>query len=364
MTMSDNNIFTNSGCLTEKALQSYLENTLSETENRQVRAHIQHCELCRDALEGYNNMPNKSVIKPLNEKVYAGIDQLNEKALSDQNNKKRRIYLISSIAATLIIGMAVWVTLRMDNYLASQYYAEYHAGKTPLDQHNLQLQQFDGDYHPAVQSREGTEIAYAASNDGKPAKVERVAKEPPQPLKTGQLAEAITPESQKSAKKQASGAITQNRLARSETIADVAMEEDNAGPPPSSEISSEVPHREKIQKMIDNPDIVAYKAPMMNGFENIEEIKRYIAREYIDQLTIKERARPLSGVVIQVTVTTSGRIDGVYVLNAADSYQEQKLRYIILNAPNWEPAEKFGEKEASLVNIKFESDVDYLAPLN
>jgi len=100
-----NKIFTQSGCLTLVALEKYSSGDLPIKDQKIIQAHIDKCNLCADALEGLELLPdkensNKTIIeinKSLNEKLL----KENTKDLSSIFSGK--LFYFSAAASILIL---------------------------------------------------------------------------------------------------------------------------------------------------------------------------------------------------------------------------------------------------------------------
>jgi len=53
------NLFNASGCLTLDVINRYHSGRLSNKDLEVVRQHMEECEMCRDAVEGYKNLTDQ-----------------------------------------------------------------------------------------------------------------------------------------------------------------------------------------------------------------------------------------------------------------------------------------------------------------
>lgn len=100
-----NELFTSAGCLSLTALGKYIDKMLTEKERKLVEIHISECELCADAIAGTEYIPDSgSLISDINE-----INQNIQTKLQKKKPGKTRLYAITSIAATLLLLLGLFI---------------------------------------------------------------------------------------------------------------------------------------------------------------------------------------------------------------------------------------------------------------
>jgi hypothetical protein len=58
-----NGLFSPGGCLTAKAIRSYLEGTLGINGKMEVEKHLRHCRICSEAVDGFSRHQRKDFLR-------------------------------------------------------------------------------------------------------------------------------------------------------------------------------------------------------------------------------------------------------------------------------------------------------------
>ena len=105
--------FTESGCLNLEALKKYRSSGLSEQEKEIIKAHLEKCELCADALEGLSLISDQEkladIVNEINENLRDNLSGGKEKVA--QKSKTIKIHnrvLYFSIAASVLILIGIF----------------------------------------------------------------------------------------------------------------------------------------------------------------------------------------------------------------------------------------------------------------
>jgi len=93
----------NSNCLTAETINSFLTGRLNTKETESVRKHIDECEFCADAVEGYKNMQLKDTILNTVEQLNREIDKRSVPKEYKLQSFTRKIIAYSSLAASILI---------------------------------------------------------------------------------------------------------------------------------------------------------------------------------------------------------------------------------------------------------------------
>ncbi len=103
-----NKIFTQSGCLTLVALEKYSSGDLPIKDQKIIQAHLDKCNLCADALEGFELLPDK---ENSNKTITEINKSLNEKLLKENTKDLSSIFsgklFYFSAAASILILIGV-----------------------------------------------------------------------------------------------------------------------------------------------------------------------------------------------------------------------------------------------------------------
>ena len=109
MSESDTHIdlFTKSGCLTTEALKGYISDAFSDLEKDRVKNHLDSCELCSDALEGFQLMSDPkeldSIVSEINENLQATLIKDVERTQAKKFKLQNKLYYIAAAASVLIL---------------------------------------------------------------------------------------------------------------------------------------------------------------------------------------------------------------------------------------------------------------------
>ncbi|MBI4930920.1 MAG: tetratricopeptide repeat protein [Bacteroidetes bacterium] len=128
------NIFAHTDCLSEEMLTKYISDKLSSAEKHEVEKHLIDCEMCSDAVEGWQMIYDKkkisNITSELNQKIQTRIDAKEEKKeVKIIFLRQYRTQLAVAASILLVVGL-VWffksnVSMKeMDNAEAEKMFAE------------------------------------------------------------------------------------------------------------------------------------------------------------------------------------------------------------------------------------------------
>ncbi len=104
-------LFEISGCLKQKAIERWVQGTLSREDMKEVEKHISSCDFCRDALEGIKSYSSIDNFKNDIEIIHQNL----EKTLFRGKRKVRSIFLpVISVAASVAIVISVFIIVKTD----------------------------------------------------------------------------------------------------------------------------------------------------------------------------------------------------------------------------------------------------------
>ena len=110
-----NNIETpslNSGCLSAATINNYLAGRLTNEENEYVRKHINECEFCADAVEGYKSIKLKDSLIETVGHLNKDIDKKTETRDYKHIFINRKVLAYSSLAASILILAGLFLFIR------------------------------------------------------------------------------------------------------------------------------------------------------------------------------------------------------------------------------------------------------------
>ncbi len=114
-------LFNQSGCLYFDTLQRYQRKNLNSSERELVENHLNECQLCREALEGFARIPDQVrqqehidfLKKQLLEKI--GQRKVKWAEVSSQRFNRKLVYI--SVAASIAIIMGLFGIFYSDFFL-------------------------------------------------------------------------------------------------------------------------------------------------------------------------------------------------------------------------------------------------------
>ena len=103
-------LFTVSGCLTTETMLKFLDGQLLPEKSSIVQNHLDSCELCKDAMEGFSTVADRpsilTTLESINREIIDKVSQSStQKQLADNNT--RNLWVYGSVAASiaLLIGL-------------------------------------------------------------------------------------------------------------------------------------------------------------------------------------------------------------------------------------------------------------------
>lgn len=106
-------LFNQSGCLSREAILAWLENRLSPSERILMEDHLKGCDLCRDAIEGFERSDASST-----RKMFAGINHgMQQRILKSENKTISRRMKLTMAAAIFLLLLGIFTTVK---FLAPQ----------------------------------------------------------------------------------------------------------------------------------------------------------------------------------------------------------------------------------------------------
>jgi TonB family protein len=129
----------NSNCLTAETINSFLTGRLNTKEMESVRKHIDECEFCADAVEGYKNMQLKDTILNTVEQLNREIDKRSVPKEYKLQSFTRKIIAYSSLAASILILTGLFLLInnlkiRRATIVSDKLFLEKDKQPSPEDQ--------------------------------------------------------------------------------------------------------------------------------------------------------------------------------------------------------------------------------------
>jgi TonB family protein len=361
----------NSNCLSESTINDFLTGKLNSREMKLVRKHIDECEFCADAIEGYKSIQLKdslsNTVKQLNNKIDSRTSQGVYRFLS----VNKRIIAYSSLAASVLILAGLFLLINnlkiQDNKIVTDNLVLKKSEQSvPAEQEAIKKTEpvvaydsftLDADKRiktspeeeilpvtgkSATESYDKSDIMEIAEQEGSiriteteaERKTEKAAyhdtklKEVPAARATeiaglraydkgsGKKMESFTNFSEKEGKARISYSQPQETLtAQTESEQDVLDEE-------------------TVRTMVD--ELPSFENSSFNDF-----------REYIQKkLEYPRRAKKLGiegEVSVRFTIDTTGRVIDAEIINSTDSVLNREALRVVNSSPVWIPGKQDGK---------------------
>lgn len=121
-------LFTPSGCLTLDAINRYHDNRLRQRELQVVKAHLEDCEICSDAVEGYQNLPDRKkqhqILLTLRRKIKSKYSAETFMGTGRRERKLSPRLAYISAAATILIILGIYGIINTDIFQQDNRVAE------------------------------------------------------------------------------------------------------------------------------------------------------------------------------------------------------------------------------------------------
>ncbi len=363
-------LFNASGCLTLDAINRYHSGTLSNKELEEVRQHMEECEMCRDAVEGYKHLTD---LKRQHELVYTLQKTIRGRYLTRPQkmhyNRDRRIHpkmIYISAAATILIILGIFGLLNTDIFHHNDYVAEQiQEEKMESEDRITRIEDPITDAQPVTSPTlpEQSDSVHTSTDNQEPEEPEKKVEiagvrkisdeatpkmddvlaeaaeeielyEPMDTLvidKAGKIA-GVTAEITPVAEKSASG---------------------KAVAAPVKVVSGEMDDETRIESRekggIDTAQI---------SFTTVDEMPQFSVNGYRDfddyihkNLIYPEKAEELGitgKVLIQFIVNQNGQVQDVKAIQMVDSLLDREAIRVVKSSPRWKP----GTKNGRTVNVQ------------
>lgn len=360
-TRQHNHILLNqSGCLTQMACRHYSNNKLSGEFLLVVEEHLRSCEMCRDAVEGMGMIsPNKFRDQTMQENITSVENHVDAYAThykSQQKSKQRRMIYISGLAASIVIIVAILVTIQYDQFSNIELFAEHTVEEVPIDEFSIELAAFEGRFHVPVKdlsdrSEAGFTPTRKNQSDNSPEESETTGNAERKPVENSQR--------QQSAEASGTNQDQRQRTTSQETedeTASIADQPDVITTENNTTDEQQVDNTNDISDKKEAPTINDNSLPAFAGESGTEKFKQYLSAEYFKQQANGDTPKPLAGIKIIGIVNENGKIGEINIENATDTNQERLLRKIVTRSPRWTPAEQNGEKVKQNIEIHFTAE--------
>lgn len=385
--LSSEHLFSVSGCLTENALTLFAHGKLSDSQHVEVEKHIYQCEMCKDSLEGYSlwMQQNLSTSKytagsqsikaspqffasrtaMIRERIRLRVDFHKQVASVKNNRKTKKSFPWMATAATVILFLAVFYIVRVQNIFDKNKLAESTQSKSNAPQELM----FKIDTSP-----EKSEVIAQQIPNLKPQKKQTVAgsikqQEELSIIENDDYTDGVTRVLAPLASSTATEKSNPYAIQPKETITElsplsdkeeIAMQENKAGIVTAETIEKEALEEKEVKmlegvkitskaeraKKTDEVYVMVEKQPMFPGGE--VNLQKFLSENVQYPSFAKENG--IEGtVVVSFVVRKNGKLTDIKVVKSLGGGCDEQAIAAVKAMPRWIPGEQSGRK----VDVRF-----------
>lgn len=318
-------------CLSAQQLKAYVRNLLDNEEKCKVDEHLEKCDFCKDAIEGYayleeNNLETK--VASLNKRIRKQSAKYYFSKGNVRFNKNFHQWIaFASIAASIIIILGTFYYLnyswnRYSKQLAEEYIIKNKAIETASFEKKEAIKQ------PAVVPEKD------------------IVKSPEQPL--GLEKKSSKKQSSKQQKKSALGKEEKTVYDTSENpkgnLEALAIEEAVSEQPKSLKRTKSVARKEQaIQKELEYTQSAPAKQMQETNLSVViapvyKKGEEYLINKIQEKLRINNIDFPDENIVIRFTVTKNGTLQQIRIKTKLGEKEEALLVALLKKHNHWQPA--------------------------
>jgi TonB family protein len=360
------NLFNASGCLTLDAINRYHSGRLSNKDLEIVRQHMEECELCRDAVEGYKHFTNQKrqleLINSLRKKIRSRYSIRPARVLSGRDRRLNPTLTYISAAATILIILGIYGLVntgifRHENYVAGQIKEEEVKSEDQLTQAEKPVSEAQREV-PPERSQQPDTFKYLA-DDQEPELPEETAVI----IRANEMAEKAIPEMDVHLERTVEAMIPNEPMDTVviegvRNVAGVEVETVSVAGASAARKAAALPVKAVSVEM----DVETKKAIEDTGgietntlfFTWVDEMPQFSVNGYQDfndyirkNLKYPENAkeRGVTGkILIQFIVNKYGKVIDVKAIQVVDPLLDQEAIRVVKSSPRWKPGTKNGEK--------------------
>jgi len=358
MKNSLSDLFLSSGCLSERALRGYAAGTLAGEETSAVKAHLEECELCRDAMEGFRDFNDPDQFeKTVNSIRQEVLHTVNKRSLHGYQRQERHIVLYVALAASLLVFAGIYTLWRKPPSTVQQPFS------TVLAENGIEIQVPTG--VTSVPVSEARSIPPPEKNkpiasSHKPITIpEKTASvyHADDPIKKSEGTRGISREYKVEAEKE-----NEERSMAEESKKDMAVS------PVNTEVPKESAWHEKMEKASRSGSRIHTAGPSAedrNLFYSVEEMPmfRHGDVEKFRNFIQKKLRYPyhsaeegIEGIVyVSFVVEPDGKVSNAKIYQGVSPELDKEALRVIMTSPSWQPGRHQGKAVpvAFILPVKF-----------
>jgi protein TonB len=369
-------LFANRSCLSADTIDSFLTGKLSSQEMESVRKHINECEFCADAVEGYKNIQLKDNLSDTVNRLNKKINLRSSRGVNRLMFVNKRIIAYSSLAASILILLGLFLLInnlkiRNNNIVTDNLILKGNKPASPDQKEQskepgslVSFDSFPGEVDSRIKTSPKKEIMAVTSQSE--LKSEKTG------TKDIIKPEAVYDISEKESYKETEEvkyhdiSISEAPVSKADETSGPLMYETSKGRNKAGLARKEYSRpRELSVDQMQSDEYVMYDQAMtmmtdeLPGFGNngLEEFRDYVQKNL--QYPRKVKKAGIEGeVLVKFAVDTTGRVVDTEIITTADSALNREALRVVSSSPLWTPGKKDGKpvKVSYVIPVIFRID--------
>lgn len=360
------NLFNASGCLTLDVINRYHSGRLSNKDLEVVRQHMEECEMCRDAVEGYKNLTDQKrqheLVLTLRKKIRSRYLTRPTKMLYGRERRLNPTLTYISAAATILIILGIFGLINTDifrhkNYVAEQIQEEEMKSEDRITRVEEPASEAQIETPPELSKRPDSSTCHLDNQEPElteettviTGEIEMEEKAfPERDVRLAQAAEEMIPDEP----------ADTHLIERVEHVAGVEIKTvSEAGKSAAKKVAAlpvkSVSADMDVETGLEKGD-TGRTATGILFFTWVDEMPQFSVNGYQDfndyirkNLKYPENARErgVTGeVLIQFIVNTYGKVEDVKAIQVVDPLLDQEAIRVVKSSPRWRSGRQNGEK--------------------
>jgi hypothetical protein len=324
------NIFNPSGCLRKEAMLFFLDNLLPEQDILLVQQHLESCELCRDAMEGFSMIPAEKRKKTLD---MIGM-HFQSKLAKRKIITRKMVFRLAAAIIVLLAGIFTvfrYSQVRMVTQITQQL-KETKVSPT-LEQESL--------------DKSADSLATFAPSVASPTKME-TSKKIPAPEVEDELSESVE---EKPIDEPMAGAVPEKEedMVAAESNKSIVSKEAPAARSSLFRNAGNADKKLSVERKV--KDETTYYTVEQDAVFNNGDLSTF--KKYVEE-KINVETNSIYGVLtVTFTVDARGLTRDIYVVRGLNAKTDSLAVQIIKKSPTWKPARNGGKEvnQSRAVNL-------------
>jgi protein TonB len=347
-------LFTPSGCLSNQGLTRYIEGSLDTEEQKLADLHIGGCELCADAISGYQQHAHPGTALPeirnLNRQLHQRFLRIHQRA-----RKERSMVSVFSVAATIILLAGIFLLLKQREMITEKSLAQarHDSALTPALQPVQPAARPEGELpeqpiKKPIAGKEKKQKEMASAEAMSTAKTE--ARMYHEPVEADDMA-ILSDEVEIQASEEAMAEITTDTVIINSPKSDrIIQRSQSANNAPASRkstnarvetvLAGEAAMKSSEEQKEEAFIIVGEMPRFMDG--DISRFLRYI-QENLAYPPEAAEAGIEGSVMVNFIINESGKLTDARIIRSADPLLDSEALRVITSSPSWKAGRQGGK---------------------